>query len=1010
MDVRCLTTECRWCTLAMGLVLGVVFARGGDGVPFSGEALSALERQSIGLNVTAPATIPEKIVGMVAGDQGNAVAALAAEEKTEEETEEAKTTEDGITDKTEDALAPRPALRASLLRTPVAKGATPTVIPTVATPNAQAAVATVTRSATAPSGAGSSLMALSEGGEMPTLTVSASGTWTKGTWTEGTAPTTGSAKVRCTATAALDLDEALELDALTLEAANGATLTLQNTQEKNLRSGAVTVCGEGNVQIELGNGSSEQTAQALFLYSDTFTKKGSGTCTVRLNNLDRGTVPKTIRVAGGTLEAIQVNHTERTYKALEIAKGATFTYSTGWGTGMDISESLSGAGRFEVVRASFPKIIKVSGNAGSFTGTLEGVDDSVCLTPSDKAFGGSVKISQMRALDGGNVNTCTLGAGVSVAGTVTLGAGVTLTLGGVGKDAPTIGGLVTAAPVKLVLPAETALSHGLQLLSWKKKPEGVSFVSSTAFDPGAATYGAFSVEAEGLVYREFSMDAMPTLGVTDVAAKWSEGAWAQGEVPCAAPTVGPAKAIGSATGTLTFDAPVALDFLELSLTDGKKLTLDKPQTQGLLCSSDRVLITGDGNGEIKSFNNDTSPSLGQGLFLGCSTFEKRGDGTFIVNLNAKANNTSPNEIKVVGGTLKCYQDNTLDRTHGSKLFIEDGATFLHEAHWGNTITFGGGLTGKGTLTAEGNSNRCKLVLSGAMRDFKGTVVCNQSKTGVKQLELSPSDNVFGGSVTIRGGTGNNTTQLQLKSGLCLEGALCLGENVILAPEGVGDEAPMLAGGIFSEKEVTAAVKVPQGATMAKPLLRWAKRPATVTFVAASEGEVGGLYAQADGLYYAEGNLSLPEKVGSDEAPLGTLSGAAWQALAAKATNAAAVGSVTGTTKGGTVPLTAAQLDGALACFQGEHLITQETGALKVAYDFGISKLRFDGTHWQVTAKVGDGLTFVPGVTIGVYVRGRDEPLGSVAVEAGGQATVEIAISDELLKALGTHYLSVRVSR
>ncbi len=356
----------------------------------------------------------------------------------------------------------------------------------------------------------------------------------------------------------------------------------------------------------------------------------------------------------------------------------------------------------------------------------------------------------------------------------------------------------------------------------------------------------------------------------------------------------------------------------------------------------------------------------------------------------------------------------------------DGETFasFRGSYYGTAAKFTGGISGHGLAVFEqGQSNPYTItgVLSddgeGALRvrfaDANSTITVSGTNTYTGGTEIAsavtarnaeafgsgPLAIASGKTLTVASGTTLNVRGALSGAGT-VSGALCLAEGASLdAAAGM-----LTVGSVTVAEGATIPVALPADVASGTRLLAWTEGPAATAFVAEGLKPTARLAARADGLYYEEVAFGA---VGSDAAAIDALSLEAQRILAetAFAADAVTVAAVSGTTAGR--PLTAAEIDGALVCFEGALTAVTEDGSatLTVAYDFGIAAMSYDPAAdvLSVTARVqgpegAAGVTFAPGVTLEVYVpltEGEGEQLLlSVAVEEASlsEKTVDVAPS------------------
>ncbi len=249
-----------------------------------------------------------------------------------------------------------------------------------------------------------------------------------------------------------------------------------------------------------------------------------------------------------------------------------------------------------------------------------------------------------------------------------------------------------------------------------------------------------------------------------------------------------------------------------------------------------------------------------------------------------------------------------------------------------------------------------VTLSGANTYTGGTTVAQNAKlTVANNTALGTGDILVaaGGTLTV-----NSDNVLDVHGSLgglgTVTGAVKLHETAALDLSAATADAQLTLSAL-PELPATGAVTVTvaSGATAGAEVLKFASALAEGTTVDSEKFTVSGvekmkvvLNADRTALVLAKTALDIPA-VGND-----ALAAASQEALSdfALAQKMDTVDSVTGSTKGGEA-LTAAQIDGALACFAGEGLI-EKTGdtALKVSYQFGITAMTLNGTNILVTAK------------------------------------------------------------
>ena len=301
---------------------------------------------------------------------------------------------------------------------------------------------------------------------------------------------------------------------------------------------------------------------------------------------------------------------------------------------------------------------------------------------------------------------------------------------------------------------------------------------------------------------------------------------------------------------------------------------------------------------------------------------------------------------------------------GTVTFTENCGNASETATRGFTITANGASleTGKGVTYHKTNNDAASITNNGTLR-----------LTGAGVFNFAQS---FGGAVTVAGGATLSGTGT-------LSGTVTFEEGAVLDASA---EVLTVGGLALPASNDSVTVKVASGAAKGSEVLKLTTAaPQLATDVLKVEGATLGVAPNAEGtaliLTFA---AELPETAGTDGGEL-TEGAAKALLLAAERLNVTKVSSLTG--RSGNRDLTAAELSGALECFQGDSLVTAgaesaEGTPLVVAYEFGIADAVYDreSDTLTVTAQVRGG-TFAPDVSMELYFTDDDTVAATATPEA-----------------------------
>lgn len=291
---------------------------------------------------------------------------------------------------------------------------------------------------------------------------------------------------------------------------------------------------------------------------------------------------------------------------------------------------------------------------------------------------------------------------------------------------------------------------------------------------------------------------------------------------------------------------------------------------------------------------------------------------------------------------------------GTVTFTENCGNVSDAAARGFTITANGATleTEEGVTYHKTNNDAAPITNNGTLR-LRGAGVFNFAQS-------------FGGAVTVAGGATLSGTGT-------LSGTVTFEEGAVLDASA---EVLTVGGLALPASKDSVTVKVASGAAKGSEVLKLTTAvPQLATDALKVEGATLGVAPNAEGtaliLTFA---AEFPGTVGKDGGEL-TEGAAKALFLVAERLNVPKVSSLTG--RSGNRDLTAAELSGALECFQGDNLVSAgaesaEGTPLVVAYEFGIANVVYDreSGNLTVTAQVQGG-TFAPDVAVELYFMDDD---------------------------------------
>lgn len=313
---------------------------------------------------------------------------------------------------------------------------------------------------------------------------------------------------------------------------------------------------------------------------------------------------------------------------------------------------------------------------------------------------------------------------------------------------------------------------------------------------------------------------------------------------------------------------------------------------------------------------------------------------------------------------------------GTVTFIENCGNASETATRGFTITANGATleTEEGVTYHKTNNDAAPITNNGTLR-LRGAGVFNFAQS-------------FGGAVTVTEGATLSGTGT-------LSGTVTFEEGAVLDASA---EVLTVGGLALPASKDSVTVKVASGAAKGSEVLKLTTAvPQLATDALKVEGATLGVAPNAEGtaliLTFA---AEFPETVGKDGGEL-TEGAAKALLLAAERLNVPKVFSLTG--RSGNRDLTAAELSGALECFQGDNLVSAgaesaEGTPLVVAYEFGIADAVYDreSGNLTVTAQVQGG-TFAPDVAVELYFM-DDGTVASTVTPKANVDTATFTLSEE----------------
>lgn len=313
---------------------------------------------------------------------------------------------------------------------------------------------------------------------------------------------------------------------------------------------------------------------------------------------------------------------------------------------------------------------------------------------------------------------------------------------------------------------------------------------------------------------------------------------------------------------------------------------------------------------------------------------------------------------------------------GTVTFIENCGNASETATRGFTITANGATleTEEGVTYHKTNNDAAPITNNGTLR-LRGAGVFNFAQS-------------FGGAVTVTEGATLSGTGT-------LSGTVTFEEGAVLDASA---EVLTVGGLALPASKDSVTVKVASGAAKGSEVLKLTTAvPQLTTDALKVEGATLGVAPNAEGtaliLTFA---AEFPETVGKDGGEL-TEGAAKALFLVAERLNVPKVSSLTG--RSGNRDLTAAELSGALECFQGDNLVSAgaesaEGTPLVVAYEFGIANVVYDreSGNLTVTAQVQGG-TFAPDVAVELYFM-DDGTVASTVTPKANVDTATFTLSEE----------------
>lgn len=313
---------------------------------------------------------------------------------------------------------------------------------------------------------------------------------------------------------------------------------------------------------------------------------------------------------------------------------------------------------------------------------------------------------------------------------------------------------------------------------------------------------------------------------------------------------------------------------------------------------------------------------------------------------------------------------------GTVTFIENCGNASETATRGFTITANGAtLETKEDVTYHKTNNGAAPITNNGTLRLRGAGVFNFAQS-------------FGGAVTVTEGATLSGTGT-------LSGTVTFEEGAVLDASA---EVLTVGGLALPASKDSVTVKVASGAAKGSEVLKLTTAvPQLATDALKVEGAMLGVAPNAEGtaliLTFA---AEFPETVGKDGGEL-TEGAAKALFLVAERLNVPKVSSLTG--RSGNRDLTAAELSGALECFQGDNLVSAgaesaEGTPLVVAYEFGIADAVYDreSGNLTVTAQVQGG-TFAPDVAVELYFM-DDGTVASTVTPKANVDTATFTLSEE----------------
>lgn len=638
-------------------------------------------------------------------------------------------------------------------------------------------------------------------------------------------------------------------------------------------------------------------------------------------------------------------------------------------------------------------------------------------------------------------------------------------------------GVVAPGSAQLVVPETAAADHTVVTLMGEGAAATSSHVTGltvgTLVDDVWTPSETWTLAGEGAqVVLSAPPEALTMQVVEDCT--WSGAEWKSGDRFYGARFSGNVTVAASVDATVTLDCAVALDALTFDLdaervltfaagegsltttatevTSGKVIaqagsygTVTLADDATLLFAQDGMFSTINPGGTI-GLTTEGTLTLGYGssaaqtnssrLVLRKGTFRKEGSGSVTLQVYNVAD-AEGQSIEVAGGTLTFFEQggyrdkvsSKSDRHIFKSVSVDKGTTLVASSKWAIHFAVSETLRGEGTIrTAKGTAKDTQpglrqFVIDGEAVDFTGALNCAASSL----VFGSASSGSFGGSATLEKNGEDVKLTIQRAGGVTVAGDVTLGDGVGLDLSAGG---ALIVGGTFTlggtgDCTVTLPVDVPAGFAV----VTLADGTADKAVAARMKPSVEGLKVAAVGSQYLlvpTAPVTLPA-VKEDGETAGSAYGAVAEAvLQSVAYNAGldTVRSVTLQTRGGEpVEPTITAVNHVLACFDGVVTADSEAKTLRIAYEFGLAKMRVtevlaDGSlAWEVTAKVAgasaEGVYFAEGATVAAYEVAEESipadavPLATYTIAAGERVS-EVVLSGTGFGALGTHPIKVRV--